>query len=79
MSNEVQKANMAASKWALVWQPLFAKHPAPWRVESHHETILVKDDEGFVVLQYNEHSHPQMTEDDRLHNANVLVKTVNNF
>lgn len=79
MNDVVKKANMAAAKWALVWQPLFSKNPTPWRLEEHEETLLVKDAEGFIVLQYNENSHPNVQAEDRRHNAEVLVKTINNF
>ncbi len=77
-NKEVIAANMAAAKFCFIWQPLFAAHPAPWRVE-HTEEIVVRDADGRMVCQYNMHSHPSMLFEDRMHNAQVLVNTVNNF
>lgn len=77
--NEAMMQNMAAAKWALLWQPLYAAHPAPWYTVEHNDTIIVRDANNNMVVQYNQHSHPELMADDRRHNAGVLVAVINNF
>lgn len=83
MTKELIKANMAAAKFCFIWQPLFVAHPAPWRVEQSAaempSEIIVRDADGRMVCQYNQHSHPGILYEDRLSNAHLLVNTVNNF
>lgn len=74
------KSNEDAAKWAVLWQPLFAAHPTPWRLEEPEPgLILVKDGEGTTVLQYNQHTHPGILASDRKDNARALVNRINNF